>query len=712
MSDDHVDTTQKIANRMATNLKWQKSLRKLDALMARSSWLTIGWRHQIRSMLLVSLAILLILGLRTGVRTVDNDTKSVTGSFSYGTNYSAEKEHFGASTQSALYERSNRTMPPVGTIASSPGRTNTIDYSRNWSGYAVNTAGNPHVTAVWAKWIVPTVSSASPKPAYSGDWIGIGGFYGDRTLIQTGTAEEIDSSGSTIYYAWYELIPASDVVVFSVSPGDLMAASIQYQGSNMSLVSIQDLTNGHSWNNGGNALTYTSNFYSAEWIHEATSFCTFGECIAQTLAKTSDVIFTDARAKVGSTIGSIGDFSTIQIMLDQNNLIIAEPGCLPSKDRFVETYTGDLDQVRAPPVLLDCSVQLSAQSGTPLTLNYYLFNDGASAYWFGANLRRTGTTNAMNDQPDDTSVSLPSGSGWYSRKFYLQTSVPSGTYDWNIALWSGTPGQSSMITTSGWSNGGLQVTAATYNVSFHVGYSIVGGGNPNSPTFNYVLSGATKSLTLSQVPTTVSADAGSTWSVTPNPLVGSSSSQRWYSNQPLTGTVPVSSTTLVFVFYRQTNLTLSYTVIGGGSGYSSPTFQANQFGRLLIVTLTATPKAYWFDYGATWTINPDPLSGSTSTERWFTTQATHGTIAANTTLLFNYNHQYYLSIQSSPLSYGTVSLASGWFNAGQTITIVAIPSSGHGFLRWTGSGTGSYTGTSSTATITMNSPITEVASFN
>lgn len=323
----------------------------------------------------------------------------------------------------------------------STGKANTIAYSTNWSGYVVNTAGTPQVTAIWARWNVPTISSASPMPAYSSDWIGIGGYYGDNTLIQTGTEQGISSGGSTTYDAWYELIPAAEVVVFAVSPGDLMTASIQYQGSNSWSVSTQDVTNGHSWNNGGNKLTYTSTFYSAEWIHEATSLCyPIIGCTVQKLTKTSEVSFTDAKATIGSTsAGSIGDFSTIQVMMDDPNSstlkVLAEPGCLPSKDRFEETYTGDLPQV--PPVLLDCYVPLSVQAGTTLILNYYVFNDNPSAisYGLGAGIRLTGTTAEIDDQTHDTTVSVPAqASTWQSRQFYIQPSVAIGTYDWKVAV--------------------------------------------------------------------------------------------------------------------------------------------------------------------------------------------------------------------------------------------------------------------------------------
>jgi hypothetical protein len=148
---------------------------------------------------------------------------------------------------------------------------------------------------------------------------------------------------------------------------------------------------------------------------------------------------------------------------------------------------------------------------------------------------------------------------------------------------------------------------------------IVGGGNPSPATFNYVINGLSKSLMLTQTPQTVSVDPGSTWAVSPNPLGGSSSSQRWYSSQALTGTT--SATTIVFSFQHQYSLTM----LASGSGSATP--------------------------------------------------------------------------------------SSGWYNSGAKVNIKATAITGHKFKSWTGSGRGSYTGTSASHTITMNSAVTETATF-
>jgi len=76
-----------------------------------------------------------------------------------------------------------------------------------------------------------------------------------------------------------------------------------------------------------------------------------------------------------------------------------------------------------------------------------------------------------------------------------------------------------------------------------------------------------------------------------------------------------------------------------------------------------------------------------------------------------YKTEYYLTMQPNPPEGGSVSPASGWYDAGSSVTISASPASGWAFEQWVGSGSGSYSGTSSSATITVSGPITETAYF-
>jgi len=157
----------------------------------------------------------------------------------------------------------------------------------------------------------------------------------------------------------------------------------------------------------------------------------------------------------------------------------------------------------------------------------------------------------------------------------------------------------------------------------------------------------------------------------------------------------------------QVTMTVSYSVVGGGSP-TAPVFHYIQGGVSKSLTLSKTATAVSVDAGTGWSVTPNPLTGSTSSQRWYSTGTLSGTASATTTV-FTFHHQYNLTMKvSGP---GTVTPSSGWYNAAQTVTIKATANSGHRFNSWAGSGTGSYTGTSATHTITMNAAITETATF-
>jgi len=87
------------------------------------------------------------------------------------------------------------------------------------------------------------------------------------------------------------------------------------------------------------------------------------------------------------------------------------------------------------------------------------------------------------------------------------------------------------------------------------------------------------------------------------------------------------------------------------------------------------------------------------------------TVSASVTFDAMCKPQYYLTIQVSPSGAGTVSPSSGWRDAGSSVPISATPASGYQFQSWSGSGSGSYSGTANPASVTMNGPITETANF-
>jgi hypothetical protein len=133
----------------------------------------------------------------------------------------------------------------------------------------------------------------------------------------------------------------------------------------------------------------------------------------------------------------------------------------------------------------------------------------------------------------------------------------------------------------------------------------------------------------------------------------------------------------------------------------------------------------WYDSGSTAsaTLTSGTISGS-STQYIFTawsgdasgTALTSNSITMNSakTATANWKTQYYLTVTST---YGTPT-GQGWYDAGSaaniavTQTVSSGTSSRNVFSAWSGSGSGAYTGSSATSSITMYDPITETASWN
>jgi hypothetical protein len=154
-------------------------------------------------------------------------------------------------------------------VGTSPTNRKAVVSSNNWAGMA---AGGNKYQGVYATWIQPKVTATSAN-RYSCTWVGIDGA-NNKNLIQTGT--EADSvGGKTRYYAWMEILPASQsIITYSngtpvpVAPGDSMIAEVvQTATPGVWTVYLKDVT--QNWYLNQNYY-YSGAGASAEWIQEAT----------------------------------------------------------------------------------------------------------------------------------------------------------------------------------------------------------------------------------------------------------------------------------------------------------------------------------------------------------------------------------------------------------------------------------------------------------
>ena len=151
---------------------------------------------------------------------------------------------------------------------------------------------------------------------------------------------------------------------------------------------------------------------------------------------------------------------------------------------------------------------------------------------------------------------------------------------------------------------------------------------------------------------------------------------------------------------------------------SPVTVQTNPAGVVFTVDGTTYSSTQTFSWvpGSSHTIaTTSPQSGGTGVQYVWTKWNDNGAIshtvtpAINTTYTATFRTQYYLTMTSG--TGGTVSPASGWKNSGAAVSITARPSTGYSFDNWTGTGTGSYSGTANPISITIGGPITETATF-
>ena len=118
-----------------------------------------------------------------------------------------------------------------------------IEYSGNWSGYAVTGGTYTSVSATWVQ--NKGTCSSSDTDTDMSPWVGIDG-YSSSTVEQIGTS--VDCSGSSIdYYAWYEMYPANFVTINkTVTGGDKFSGSVTRSGTSYTL-KLADVTAGWTY---------------------------------------------------------------------------------------------------------------------------------------------------------------------------------------------------------------------------------------------------------------------------------------------------------------------------------------------------------------------------------------------------------------------------------------------------------------------------------
>lgn len=195
-----------------------------------------------------------------------------------------------------------------------------IEYSSNWSGYAVTGGTYTSVSATWVQ-NAGTCSSSDTDTDMS-PWVGIDG-YSSSSVEQTGTS--VDCSGSSkTYYAWYEMYPANFVTInHTVKAGDTFYGAVNRSGTSYTLT-LEDETQG--WTN-----TVTKTGSNANSSAEAIV-----EMAADELTKWSGTDPFTSFTVNGVAAGSAG--TTHQMEIEDGSTLCDTISSLSSGENFTATW--------------------------------------------------------------------------------------------------------------------------------------------------------------------------------------------------------------------------------------------------------------------------------------------------------------------------------------------------------------------------------------
>jgi hypothetical protein len=201
----------------------------------------------------------------------------------------------------------------------------------------------------------------------------------------------------------------------------------------------------------------------------------------------------------------------------------------------------------------------------------------------------------------------------------------------------------------------------------------------------------------------------------PNYGIGIGGRNGLWARSDALGSMTVSNSTIVE--YRDDSSKFTFNFVTNTNPVSV-TVQANPPGLSFAVDGTNYTSAQTFNWipGANHTIAAtSPQSGGAGVQyvwgSWSDGGAVSHTVSPSvpTNYTANFTTQYYLTMSAG--AGGSVSPGGGWTNSGAVVNISATTSNGYSFGSWTGSGSGSFSGTNNPASVTMNGPINETANF-
>ncbi|MEM5805035.1 MAG: hypothetical protein QW156_02575 [Candidatus Aenigmatarchaeota archaeon] len=240
------------------------------------------------------------------------------------------------------------------------------------------------------------------------------------------------------------------------------------------------------------------------------------------------------------------------------------------------------------------------------------------------------------------------------------------------------------------------------------------GGSVTSTVTATLTSGSTQSVSFS----CTNLPSGASCSFSPpscNPTCSSTLTITTSSNTPPgTYSITVKGTReskTRFATFTLTITSATYSATFCQSGIPSSVIWGVEVNNVLYTTSTSCLTISGLSGTVSYNYQ-SPVQGSQGI-RYVCTSGCSGSISSSTTRTAYYKTQYQLTMRVNPSNSGTTnpSVGSHWYDANSIVTISASPNPGYQFSSWSGSGTGSYSGSANPTTIQMNSPIIQTANF-
>jgi hypothetical protein len=374
----------------------------------------------------------------------------------------------------------------------------------------------------------------------------------------------------------------------------------------------------------------------------------------------------------------------------------------------------------------------------PVTRPSVSFMSAKDLIWYGAVVTFDGTTPIYNnstksglwitveDPPQLTVItnnlvsitvtSSPSGSGYV--KVDGNAITTPYTFRWstgsNLSVQDMSPvnGTGTQYVWTSWSDGGAQThtytvpsqsttVTANYKTQYQLSFAVSpSGGGATTPSGNIWVDAGVISISATPNP----AYSFSTWTASGSISIANPS--RANTTATIGGPGTLTAT------FSLTSTYITVTSSPSGSGYVKVDGNA-----------ITTPYTFLWTIGSNHTLQAlSPVSGGTGIQYVYTGWSdggaqthTYTVPSQSTTVTANYKTQYYLTVNNG--NHATSS-GQGWYDAGASATFSISPTTVSGstgiqyvFTNWAGTGAGSYSGSASSYSVTMNNPITETANW-